>query len=316
MSSSDITGSPYRAAGPVEVFMRIFVTGATGWIGSAVIPELLNAGHQVLGLARSDTAAASVAGLGAEVQRGDLNDLDSLRAGAAASDGVVHLGYNHDFSRMEAAAQTDLAAINAIGAELEGTDRPFVIASGVLGLASGRVATERDVPDPGVHPRIAGVQAALAFATRGVRSSSVRLAPTVHGPCDHGFVAVLVGIAREKGFSGYIDDGSNRWPAVHRLDAANLVRLAVDDAPTGAALHATAEEGVPTRAIADAIGRGLDLPALSIPADQASDHFGWMARFFGVDAPASSSATRQLLGWNPEQPGLIADLDAGHYFKQ
>jgi nucleoside-diphosphate-sugar epimerase len=296
--------------------MRIFVTGASGWIGSAVVPELLNAGHQVLGLARSDTAAASVAGLGAEVQRGDLDDLDSLRAGAAASDGVVHLGYSHDFSRMEAAAQTDLAAINAIGAELEGTGRPFVIASGVLGLVSGRVATERDVPDRGIHPRIAGVQAAMSFTTRGVRSSSVRFAPTVHGPGDHGFVATLVGIAREKGVSGYIDDGSNRWPAVHRLDAANLVRRAVDEAPAGAALHATAEEGVPTRAIADAIGRGLDLPVVSIPADQASDHFGWMARLFCVDSSASSSATRQLFGWNPVQPGLIADLDAGHYFKQ
>jgi nucleoside-diphosphate-sugar epimerase len=296
--------------------MRIFVTGATGWIGSAVVPELLYAGHQVLGLARSDTAAASVAGLGAEVHRGDLDDLDSLRAGAAASDGVVHLGYSHDFSRMEAAAQADLAAINAIGTELVGTDRPFVIASGVLGLGSGRVATELDVPDPGVHPRIAGVQAALSFATRGVRPSSVRFAPTVHGPGDHGFVATLVGIAREKGFSGYIDEGGNRWPAVHRLDAANLVRLAVDEAPAGAALHATAEEGVPTRAIADAIGRGLDLPVVSIPANQASDHFGWMARFFGVDSAASSSATQQLYGWNPVHPGLIADLDAGHYFKQ
>jgi nucleoside-diphosphate-sugar epimerase len=300
----------------VEVFMRIFVTGATGWIGSAVIPELRNAGHQVLGLARSDTAAASVAGFGADVQRGDLDDLDSLRAGAAASDGVVHLGYRHDFSQMEAAAQTDLAAINAIGTELAGTDRPFVVASGVLGLVSGRVATERDEPDPGVHPRIAGVQAAMSFATRGVRSSSVRFAPTVHGPGDHGFLAVLVGIAREKGFSGYIDDGSNRWAAVHRLDAANLVRLAVDKAPAGAALHATAEDGVPTRAIAEAIGRGLDLPVVSIPADKAGDHFGWIARFFAVDGPASSIATRQQLGWNPVHPELIADLDAGHYFKQ
>jgi len=296
--------------------MRIFVTGASGWIGSAVIPELLNAGHQVLGLARSETAAASVAALGAEVHRGDLDDLGSLRAGAAAAGGVVHLGYSHDFSRMEAAARLDLAAINAIGAELAGTGGPFVVASGVLGLVSGRVATERDEPDPGVHPRIAGVQAALSFATRGVRSSSVRFAPTVHGPGDHGFLAVLVGIAREKGVSAYIGDGSNRWAAVHRLDAANLVRLAVDKAPAAAALHATAEEGVPTRAIADAIGRGLDLPVVSIPAEQAGDHFGWIARFFGLDGSASSSATRELLGWNPVQPGLVADLDAGHYFKR
>jgi nucleoside-diphosphate-sugar epimerase len=296
--------------------MRIFVTGATGWIGSAVIPELLKGGHQALGLARSDTAAASVAALGAEVHRGDLADLDSLRAGAAACDGVVHLGYNHDFSRMQAAAQTDVAAIDAIGAALEDTDRPFVVASGVLGLVSGRVATERDIPDPGIHPRIAGIQAAMSFTARGVRPSSVRFAPTVHGTGDHGFMATLVGIAREKGVSGYIDDGSNRWPAVHRLDAANLVRLAVDKAPAGAALHAVAEQGVPTRAIADAIGRGLNLPVVSIPTDKAGDHFGWIARFFSLDAQASSAATRQLLGWNPVQPGLIADLDAGHYFKQ
>ncbi|MGW4461859.1 SDR family oxidoreductase [Micromonospora sp. NPDC004704] len=295
--------------------MRIFVTGASGWIGSAVIPELLDAGHRVLGLARTDTAAASVTALGAEVQRGNLDDLDSLRAGAAASDGVIHLGYNHDFSRMEAAARTDLAVINAIGAELEGTDRPFVVASGLLGLVSGRAATELDLPDPGAHPRIAGVQAAMSFVPHGVRSSSVRFAPTVHGPGDHGFIAVLVGVAREKGVSGYIDDGTNRWPAVHRLDAANLVRLAVENAPAGSALHATAEEGVPTRAIAEAIGRGLDLPVVSVPADKAGDHFGWIGRFFGTDAPASNSATRRLLGWNPAQAGLIADLDAGHYFE-
>lgn len=296
--------------------MYIFVTGATGWIGSAVVPELQNAGYKVLGLARSDAAAASVAALGADVQRGDLEDLDGLRAAAAASDGVVHLGYNHDFSRMEAAARTDLAAINAIGAALEGTDRPFVIASGVLGLASGRAATEQDVADPSLHPRIAGVQAALSFATRGVRPSSVRFAPTVHGHGDHGFIATLVGIAREKGVSGYIGDGVSRWPAVHRLDAANLVRLAVDSAPAGTALHAIAEEGIPTRTIAEAIGRGLDLPVISIPADQAGDQFGWIARFFGTDCRASSTATRQRFGWTPVQPGLIADLDAGHYFTQ
>jgi nucleoside-diphosphate-sugar epimerase len=296
--------------------MRIFVTGATGWIGSAVVRELLNAGYQVLGLARSDSAAATVARLGADIHRGDLHDLDGLQAAAAASDGVIHLGYNHDFAEMQAAAQIDLAAIKAIGTGLEGTGRPFVIASGVLGLAAGRSATEQDVPDPAVHPRIAGVQAALSFATRGVRPSSVRFAPTVHGPGDHGFLATLVGIAREKGVSGYIDDGSNRWPAVHRLDAASLVRLALDNAPAGAALHGVAEEGVPTRTIADAIGHGLDLPVVSISADQAGDHFGWMARFFGSDSRASNAATRKQFGWNPVHPGLIADLDAGHYFKQ
>jgi nucleoside-diphosphate-sugar epimerase len=295
--------------------MRIFVTGASGWIGSAVVPELLRAGHQVLGLARSDNSAATVAALGADVQRGDLDDLDSLRAGAAASDGVVHLGYNHDFSRMQDAAATDLAAVDALGEALVGRDGPFVVAAGVLGLAFGRVATERDVPDPAIHPRVAGVAAALSYGARGVRASSVRFAPTVHGAGDHGFIAVLVGIAREKGVSAYVGDGSNRWPAVHRLDAADLVRRAVDSAPAGTALHATAEDGVPTRAIAEAIGRGLDLPVVSITADEAPGHFGWIGRFFAVDSPASSTETRQLLGWNPVHPTLIEDLEAGYYFK-
>ncbi len=296
--------------------MRVFVTGASGWIGSAVVPELLNAGHRVLGLARSDTAAATLAALGAEVHRGDLDDPESLRAGAAASDGVVHLGYHHDFSAMEAAARLDLAAIDALGGALEGSGRPLVVAAGILGLAPGRVATERDEPDPAAHPRVAGVRAALAFAARGVRPSAVRLPPTVHGAGDHGFVAFLVRVAREKGVSAYIGDGENRWPAVHRLDAASLVRLALDHAPAGVALHATAEEGVPTRAIAEAIARGLDLPLVSIPADRAADHFGWLGRFFGADAPAASTATRELLGWKPAQPGLIEDLDAGHYFRR
>lgn len=295
--------------------MRVFVTGASGWIGSAVVSELLKSGHQVLGLARSDTAAAAVAALGAEVYRGSLDDLDSLRAGSAASEGVVHLGYNHDFSRIEQAARTDLQAINAIGAILEGTDRPLVIASGVLGLAPGRLATERDVPDPSLHPRIASAQAALALATRGVRCSIVRFAPTVHGAGDHGFMATLVGIAADKGVSGYIDAGTNRWPAVHRLDAGNLVRRAVDDAPAGTVLHAVAEEGVPTRAIAEAIGRGLNVPVVSVPAEQASDHFGWFARFFGTDSRASNELTRELVGWEPTHPTLIADLQEGHYFE-
>ncbi len=294
--------------------MRIFVTGASGWIGSAVIPELLDAGHKVVGLARSDTAAAAVAARGAEVHRGGLDDLDSLRAGAAASDGVVHLGYNHDFSRMEAAARTDRQAIDAIGATLEGTDRPLVIASGAAGIVSGRVATEQDLPNPSAHPRVASAQAALSFAARGVRSSVVRFAPTVHGAGDHGFVAALVGIARDKGVSGYIDDGANRWPAVHRLDAGSLVRLVVDDAPAGSVLHAVAEEGVPTRTIAEAIGRGLDVPVVSVPAEQAAEHFGWLAPFFATDCPASNRLTRELLGWTPTRHGLIADLDEGHYF--
>jgi nucleoside-diphosphate-sugar epimerase len=295
--------------------MRVFVTGASGWIGSAVVSELLDSGHQVVGLARSDAAAAAVTALGAEVLRGDLDDLDSLRRGAAASDGVVHLGYNHDFSRMPQAAQTDLLAIEAIGTALAGTGRPLAIASGTLGLAPGRVGTEQDKPDPSLHPRIANAQTAMSFVERGVRSLIVRFAPTVHGTGDHGFMAALVGIARDKRVSAYIGDGTNRWPAVHRLDAGNLVRLALDKAPAGSVLHATADEGVPTRVIAEAIGRGLGVPVVSIPADQAEEHFSWLGGFFGADAPASSTLTRELLGWEPIHPGLIEDLDKGHYFR-
>lgn len=272
------------------------------------------AGHQVLGFARSDTAAASVAALGAEVLRGGLDDPDSLRAGAEASDGVVHLAYHHDFSQMERAAQLDRQAIEAIGAVLEGTDRPLVIASGLAGFAPGRSVTERDQPDPAVYPRLANAQATLALAGRGVRSSVVRFAPTVHGDGDPGFVAALVGIAREKGVSAYIGDGENRWAAVHRADAAVLVRLAVEGAPAGSVLHAVAEQGVPTREIAEAIADGLDLPVVSVPAEQAADHFGWLGRFFGMDAAASSDLTRELLGWEPTRHGLLADLKQGHYF--
>ena len=294
--------------------MRVFVTGASGWIGSAAVAELLSAGHEVLGLARSEASAARVAGLGAQVQRGDLDDLDSLRAGAAASDGVVHLGYNHNFGDMAGAARTDLLAIEALGATLEGSDRPLVIASGTLGLAPGRVATERDTTDLVTHPRVAGAKAAASFADRGVRAVTVRFAPTVHGAGDHGSIAALVAIARDKGVSGYIDDGTNRWPAVHRLDAGALIRLAVDNAPAGAVLHAVAEEGIATRAIAEAIGEGLHLPVVSVPAEQASEHFAWLARFFGADSPASHQLTSELVGWEPSRPRLLEDLAGPHYF--
>jgi nucleoside-diphosphate-sugar epimerase len=294
--------------------MRIFVTGASGWIASAVVPELLAAGHQVLGLARSDTAAAKVAALGADVQRGDLNDLDGLRAAAAATDGVVHLGYNHDFSQMGAAAETDRAVIDAFGEVLAGSDRPLLIASGVLGLANGRTATEDDRPDAAAHRRVANADAALAWAGHGVRSTAVRFAPTVHGEGDYGFTRMLAGIAKDKGISAYVGDGANVWPAVHRLDAGALVARAVDRAAAGAIVHATAEEGVPSREIAEAIGRGLDLPVKSIPADQAVDHFGWIGPIFAADCPTSSEQTRRLLDWHPTHNTLIEDIDAGFYF--
>ncbi len=295
--------------------MRIFVTGASGFIGSAVIPELVAAGHQVLGLARSEVAAAALASAGAEVQRGSLEDLGSLRAGAVACDGVIHLAYIHDFSQMAAAAHTDLQAIQILGSTLEGTGRPLVIASGLLGLVPGRVATEYDVPDSAVtSPRVASAQATLAFAYRGVRSSVMRLPPTVHGEGDHGFISALIGIAREKGVSGYIGDGSNRWPAVHRLDAAHLFRLALENALAGSVLHASAEEGIPIRTIAQVIGRHLNLPVVSISPDAAGEHFGWLARFLAADLPASSAITRTLLGWQPTQLGLIEDLEQDHYF--
>ncbi len=299
--------------------MRVFVTGASGWIGTAVVPELIGAGHEVAGLARSDASAKALEAAGAQVLRGDLEDLESLRSGAAGADGVIHLAYNHDFSDIPGAAATDLRAIETLGAVLEGSDRPLVITSGTLGVTSGgAVATEQDMPElrPGAHPRIAGAQAALAFASRGVRSAVVRLAPSVHGKGDNGFVPTLIGIARDKGVSGYIGDGSNRWTAVHRLDAAQLFRLALEKAPAGTVVHGVADEAVATRDIAEVIGRHLGLPVTAIAPEDAAGHFGWMSRFFSMDSPASSAITRKLLDWQPAHPGLIDDLDQGHYFEQ
>ncbi len=299
--------------------MRIFVTGASGWIGSAVVAELLAAEHQVLGLARSDASAQAVAAAGATVCRGDVSDLDVLRAAARGSDGVVHLAFRHDVAftgDFQSAVDSDRAAIEALGEALAGTDRPLAVASGLAGLKPGTLATERDIaePFPGAGGRALNERAALAFAERGVRSMSVRFAPTVHGTGDNGFIARIVAADRAAGSAAYIGEGANRWPAVHRSDAARLVRLGVEGAPAGSVLHAVGEQGVAIRDVAEAIGRGLNLPVTSITNEQAAAHFGFLAGFLAMDIPASSALTRELLSWEPSGPGLVADLEQGHYF--
>jgi len=296
--------------------MRVFVTGASGWIGSAVVPELIGAGHQVLGLVRSPEKAAAVEDAGAEVLLGSLEDLDTLRQGAESSDAVIHLAYIHDFSQIDAAATVDRAAITVFGDALAGTDKPLSIASGTLGLAAvlGRPATEDDRPDASFHPRTATAAAALELASRGFRTSVVRLSPTVHGDGDKGFTPTLIAVAREQGVSAYPGDGSNRWTAVHRADAASLFRLAIERAPAGSVLHGVAEQAITSRDVATQIGQGLGLPVESVPIEQATEHFGWIGRFFAVDGAAANEITRRSLGWEPTGPTLFEDFAAGHYF--
>lgn len=308
--------------------MRIFVTGATGWIGSAVVSELLGAGHDVVGLARSAQSAEALTVAGVEVRRGGLDDLEVLRAAAAESDGVIHLAFKHDVAfsgNFQAAAAADRLAVETMAETLVDSDRPFVLASGLLGLTPvpGHVTTERDghLGDPSVAGLPEGPRArwetseyVLSLASRGVRSSIVRLPPTNHGVGDNGFLTTIVNIARASGVSGYIGEGANRWPAVHRLDSAKLFRLAAEKAPAGSTLHPVQDEGVHLREIAQVIARHLHVPERSIAPEDAAEHFTWMAHFIGMDSPASGTFTQELLGWVPVQPALLADLDEGHYF--
>jgi nucleoside-diphosphate-sugar epimerase len=295
--------------------MRVFVTGASGWIGSAVVDELLAAGHEVTGLARSDASAGVLEAKGVRVRRGDLDDLDSIRAGADEAEAVIHLANKHDWSNPAASSAAERAATQTIGDALAGTGRPFLLASGVAGLTSGRPAAETD-PSP-FHgpdaPRGGSENLAFDFIDRGVHTVSLRFAPTVHGYRDHGFIATIAAIARDKGVSGYPGDGTNRWAAVHVSDAARMTVLGLAKAPAGARLHAVAEEGVPTRVIAAAIGRAYGLPVESVDPAAVADHFGWISRFFAMDLASTSTLTREMLGWTPVGPALADDIDSGAY---
>ena len=294
--------------------MRVFVTGATGFIGSAVVRELIDAGHQVLGLARSDAGAKSLAATGAKVHRGDVEDLDSLRSGVAASDAVIHTAFIHDFSKFEANCEIDKRAIEALGTALAGSDRPLIVTSGTaIAFTPGRLTTEEDAPNSPI-PRVASEKAAASVAAQGVRVLVMRL-PQVHDPVKQGLISYMIDVARQKGVSAYVGDGHNRWPAVHRLDAAHLYRLALEKGSAGARYNAVAEEGIPLREIAEVVGRGLKVPVVSKSAEEAGEHFGWLAHFVGADVPASSALTQQRLGWRPKGPGLIADLNAMKYFE-
>ena len=295
--------------------MKVFVTGATGFIGSAIVQELIAGGHQVTGLARSDANATALLAAGAEVHRGDLQDLDSLRSGVAAADGVIHAGFIHDFSRYVEMCEVDRLAIEAMGEALVGSDRPFIVTSGIAVVSPGRLATEDMRQEPGVLPR-KSEEAAEALAAKGVRVSIIRLSPSVHGDGDViGFVPTLINIAREKGTSAYVAEGLNRWNAVHKLDAALLYRLALENAVSGTRFHAVAEERITFKAIAELIGKQLNLPVVSISKEEASAHFGWFAGFAGIDCPASAKVTQEMLNWHPEHVELLADMEHGTYFK-
>lgn len=293
--------------------MRVFVTGASGFIGSAIVKELLGAGHQVVGLARSNASAKALTDAGAEVHNGSLENLDSLKSGAAAADGVIHVAFIHDFSKYEAAAETDKKAIEAMGAALAGSNRPLIVTAGTAGLKGNLdLITEDDIAPS--TPR-ASEAAAIATVGLGVKASVIRLPPSVHDKGDHGFVPALIQIARDKGVSAYVGDGSNRWPAVHRLDAAHLFRLALEKGMAGSRYNGVADEGIPVREIAEMIGKHLKLPVVSVSPEEAAAQFGWMSRFIVLNSPASSTKTREQLGWQPMHIGLIEDLNMGHYFE-
>ncbi|GAB2685724.1 SDR family oxidoreductase [Mucilaginibacter koreensis] len=297
--------------------MRVFVTGASGFVGSAIVEELLNAGHQVLGLARSDESARKIIAAGAAVHQGSIYDLDSLRSGAAAADAVIHTAFNHDFSKYKENCETDRKAIEAMGDAITGTSKPMVITSGTALLSLGRPVTEQDKPlaDSTIIPRVASEEAAAAITLKGVNVSVVRLPPSVHGEGDHGFVPMLIDIAREKGVAAYIGEGLNNWAGVHRVDAARLYRLIIEQSTSPATYHCVADEAVPFKEITQIIAKHLNMQAVSITPEQATEHFGWLAHFAGIDSPASSQWTQLKLGWEPQQPGLIADIDSVAYFK-